>query len=238
MSRVRSRLLLPSLSAAVLLGSAGPAGAQVTVVDEGTFSLFRDGVRAGREDFSIRASAGLGGSAFVAQGNVLLGESRLSVALNADSAGAPLRVQVTLREGQADVGTVSGESRGGIWLGRTVRPDGESAREVRLPPGTVALEQDVVHQLWFAVRGGARALTLLSPRALALREARLEEAGADAVAIGLRELPARRWVLRAADGATLREVWTDAEGRLLRVRDPASGTEALRDEAPAETPAR
>lgn len=239
MSPSALRSLRSATVALVLLGAVRTAAqAQVTLVDEGTFSLHLGGSRIGREDFSIRAAPGLGGSAYVAQGNVLLGENRLSIALNADSSGLPLRVQLSVRQEGREVETISGEARRGVWMGRAVRADGESAREFRLPAGTIAAEEGVVHQWWFVIRGGARPLTLLSPRTLTLREVRLEDGGEDRVLLGLRELPARRWVVRDADGRLEREVWTDPQGRLLRLRVPAQELEALRDEPPPETPTR
>jgi hypothetical protein len=229
------------LTPILLLGSllaATPALAQVRLVDEGTFSLFVEGERVGREDFSIRAAPGAGGSTFVAQGNVLRGEQRLSVALNADSAGFPLRFQLTVRVDGRETETILGEARRGIWMGRAVRSGGESAREFRLPPGAIAAEEDVVHQVWFVVRAaGGRTLALLSPRTLALRQVAVEDGGADVVRLGTLELDARRWVLRPVDGGEpVREVWTDAEGRVLRVRVAARGLDALRDDAPSGAP--
>ncbi len=236
---LRTRSLLTALSGSLLtfLSAATPALAQVRLVDEGTFSLFVEGQRVGREDFSIRAAPGAGGSAFVAQGNVLRGEQRLSVALNADSTGLPLRFQLTSRVDGRDVETILGEARRGIWMGRAVRSGGESAREFRLPPGAIAAEDDVIHQVWFVVRyGGGRTLALLSPRTLALRQVAVEDGGADRVRLETLEVDARRWVLRPVDGGEpVREVWTDQEGRILRLRVASRGLEALRDEVPSET---
>ena len=41
---------------------------------------------------------------------------------------------------------------------------------------------------------------------------------------------------RRTDETWLREVWADAQGRLLRVRLPGMNVEATRDEPPPETP--
>ena len=212
------------------------AGAQVHLVDEGTFTLFENGERVGREDFSIRAAPGPGGSAFVAQGNVLIGNRRLSVALTADSAGFPLRYSLEeTRDGQP-VERIAGEASRGVWRGRAVRPADESVREFRLPANTMALEDGVVHQLWFVLQQvSGPPPTLLVPRALTLRQVVVQDAGPDRVTIGLREVVARRWVIRAAgDSLPLREAWTDLNGLLLRMRIPSEGLEALRDEPPAE----
>lgn len=210
--------------------------AQVTLVDEGTFSLFVGDVRVGREDFSIRAAPGPGGSAYVVQGNVTMGDERITVALNADSAGHPLRFQLEALVQDRTVETISGESRRGLWMGRALRDRGESAREFRLPSDAIAAVDGVIHHLWFVVRQGAgRTVTLLLPRNLSLREVALEDAGADSVALGLRAFAARRWVIRPVDElAPVVEVWTDPLGRLLQVRIPSRDLEARRDEPPAE----
>jgi hypothetical protein len=55
--------------------------------------------------------------------------------------------------------------------------------------------------------------------------------------IGVDELDAQKFILRSADGrGAIREVWTDAQGRLLRLRIPSEEFEAVRDELPPETP--
>jgi hypothetical protein len=212
----------------------GASGAQVTVIDEGTFTLLVGGERVGREDFSIRAARGAGGAAFVAQGSMLAGERRELVALNIDSLGAPLRFQLERREGADVVETYQGTIDRGVWTGRSARAGGESAREIRLPPGSLAAEPAVIHHLWLLLRfnrGGA--VRLFSPRTLIQQSVILESVGEDSVAIGRRQLRARHWTVRpAAGGAVLWELWADPRGRLLRVVDVGRGIEALRDEPP------
>lgn len=211
-----------------------PSGAQVVVLDEGTFSLLRSGERVGREDFSIRGSRGQG-SGFVAQGNLLSGERRRSVVLTADSAGTPLRFQQDTRQADAVVETVLGEQQRGVWSSRILGRDRESAREFRLPLDTFVAETGVLHHLWFVLRfGGGRDLTLLRPSGPVQTGISIEEQAPDRVRIGTQEIIARRWVLRRTEDAqVLWDVWTDAQGRLLRAVDRATGLEALRDDPPA-----
>jgi hypothetical protein len=92
-----------------------------------------------------------------------------------------------------------------------------------------------MHHLWLVMRFGRDRETLvIGPRTLSQRRTRVEEVGAERVALGLRELPARHWAVRdQAGGALLWEVWTDTAGRLLRVLDPRTSLEAIRDEPPA-----
>lgn len=210
-------------------------GAQVTIVDEGTFSITVAGVRVGREDFSIRRTA-LG--TLVAQGNVLRGDIRATVVLNTDSVGAPERFRYNSNRSGRDEEQVSGERRVTVWSGLVTRPGGQSGREFRLPDGVRGADDGVLHHLWFVLRfRGSGATTLLQPRTMAIHSIVIEDAGTDRVTIGLDELDAHKWNVRFPDGdVPFREVWIDAQGRLLRVRIPAEELDATRDEPPPETP--
>jgi hypothetical protein len=213
---------------------ATPTAAQVTVVDEGTFTISAAGQRVGREDFSIRTARGAGGAAFVAQGTVLAGDRRELVALNIDSLGTPLRFQLERREGATVVETYQGTMDRGVWTGRLAHADGESARELRLPDRAIAAEPEVIHHLWLVLRFASNgAVITLSPRTLIQRSVSLADLGEDSVLVGRRQLPARRWEVRpTAGGDALWELWADSRGRILRAVDSRRGIEAIRDEAP------
>ncbi len=195
-----------------------------------------NGERIGREDFSLRAGRGAEGG-YVAQANLLNGEQRRSVVLTVDSLGAPLRFQLDTREGGKVVASVAGQRDRQIWSGRTVRAGVESAREFRLPRDTFIAESGVIHHLWLVLRlGEGRPVTLLVPSGPTELRVSVEELAPDRVTLGLRELVARRWVLRLQeDGTILWELWTDSAGRLLRAVHRTSALEALRDDPPAET---
>jgi len=231
-------LRLLALLALLLVGAPPvPLAGQALVLDEGTFSLFMNGERIGREDFSLRAARGSGGG-YIGQGNLLNGEQRRTVVLTVDSAGAPLRFQLDTREQGKAVASVVGQLERQIWSARIVRAGVESAREFRLPPDTFIAEQGVIHQLWFVLRlGEGRSITLLSPSGPTQVRVMLEEQAPDRVQLGLREFVARRWVLRRLeDGVVLWELWTDPAGRLLKAANRTSAFEALRDDPPVETP--
>ena len=126
--------LAPSIVLALALAQWPTAAwAQVTVVDEGTFSLSVAGARVGREDFSIRRTTD---GSFVAQGNVLRGDVRGTVVLSTDSAGNPDRYRFDSNRSGRDEEHVTGERRAILWSGLATTPAGETGREFRLPPAT------------------------------------------------------------------------------------------------------
>lgn len=223
----------------VMAAAALPLRAQVTILDEGTFTHSVNGTRVGREDFSIRAARSAPGAVFVAQANVLAGESRRTVVLNADSLGVPVRFQLESRDANVVVGSVVGERQRSVWSGRILTEQRESARELRLPDDVYVAEPGVVHALWFVLRfGRERDVVLFTPSGPTQQTVRLTPASADSVIVAGRVLAAERWALTRADSTLLWEVWADRAGRILRARHPASGLDALRDDPPAETTAR
>lgn len=224
----------------LLVAIAAPLQAQVTILDEGTFSHSVNGTRVGREDFSIRAARSAPGAVYVAQANVLQGETRRTAVLNADSLGGPVRFQLESRDANTLVGSVVGERQRSVWSGRILTQTRESARELRLPDDTFVSEAGVVHALWFVLRfGQGRDVVLFAPSGPSVQAVRLAKGDADSVVVAGRALAAERWTISAvADGALLWEVWMDPSGRILRARHPASGLEALRDDPPSETASR
>lgn len=225
----------------ILLALAPPAlHAQVTILDEGTFSRSVDGTRVGREDFSIRAARSAPGAVYVAQANVLEGENRRTVVLNADSLGGPVRFQLESREANRVVGRVVGERQRSVWSGRILTERRESARELLLAADVYIAEAGVVHALWFVLRfGQARDVVLFAPSGPSQDTVRVTKGSADSVTVAGQRLAAERWTVHdASDASVLWEVWLDASGRILRARHPASGLEALRDDPPAETVSR
>src|SRR5689334_7417765 len=104
---IRSSLVRRVAGVAVLSILAVPLRAQVVVVDEGILTISVAGERVGREDFSIRRNVTEGG--FIAQGNVLRGDSRATVALSTDSSGLPIRFQIERFVAGRRVENTSGE---------------------------------------------------------------------------------------------------------------------------------
>ncbi len=225
----RPRIVL----AALVLLSTGPLAAQVTSVDEGSFTIVREGERVGREDFSIRSAPSANGRVLVAQGNSVTGGRRIAPALNADTTGFPSRYQLEVRVDGRVVESVSGQVSRNHYEARTLRADGESAREFRLPSGTVIADDDVLHQLWFIVRRGVGVtVPVLVPRRSVVEMVRVEFAGVERLTIDNREILARHLVLTTQGSGVSRDAWVDTGGRLLKAAIPSLKIVAVRDEAP------
>ncbi|MBI3567003.1 MAG: hypothetical protein HY084_02210 [Gemmatimonadetes bacterium] len=212
---------------------ATSAGAQVISVDEGSFALVRDGERVGREDFSIRSAPSAGGRMYVAQGTVVLGAHRLAPGLNADTSGFPERYEIEVRDDRQVTETYSAQTARDHYTSRAQREDGESAREFRLPPGTVAAEDDVIHQLWFIVRRGPGAtVPVLVPRRGVIDTARVELVGRERLTIDVRGFDAQHLRVRRVKEGVVDDVWVDQAGRLLKVVEPSRRLVAVREEGP------
>jgi len=217
---------------AALLLAGPPFPAQVTSLDEGSFTLSRDGERVGREDFSVRSAPGAGAPVLVAQGRLTLGSRRLAPGLNADTSGFVLRYQNEIRIDGRVVETYSGVTARDHYTSRVQRPDGESAREFRLPPGTVAVDDEVVHQLWFVARRGPGAVVpVLVPRRNLVETVHVVLVGLERVTIDVRDFETTHLTLRTDGTGVVRDVWIDARGRMLKASIPGTRMVAVRDDA-------
>ena len=226
---------IPALFAtAVALSLAAPVlSAQVATVDEGSFTITRNGERIGREEFTIRRTPGADGQAvLVSTATVAYDDRRMAPALRTDSAGVPIAYALEVKAGTE----VQEQLKGAVGRGRfsavTRTPKGESAREYLVTDGALVLDDEVYHQYFFVARArSAGAVPVVIPRRNAQVMMRVEEAGEGSVTVAGRALPARHVVLREPSG-TRREVWVDAQGRVLRVELPALGIVVTRDDPP------
>lgn len=222
------RPLLLALLPALLL--PGPLSGQAVTVDEGSFTVTRDGQPMGREQFRIIRRVSGGNVVYVANATAAYGDRRLSPALETDTAGAPLAYVVEVRTGAELQEKLSGRIGRGRFSARMQSPRGESGKEYIVADGALILDEDVFHQYYFlADRVGA--VPVVVPRRNVQMAMRVEPKGDATVVIGGRSLPARHMTLTAADGST-RDIWLDAEGRVLKVAIPARGVLAVRDDPP------
>ena len=226
MNPLRVSLVLLCLAARNVAG-------QATVVDEGSFTIARGGDRAGREDFSIRHVPTTAGTfETLTRGLVVDGTRRLTVDLSADSTGLPARYQSkTTGEGMADE-SYRAEVLGHRYSARSVRSSGEAARELLLPNAALLVEDGVLHLLEFVVARGAGTVPAVVPSRGVIVTLTVEDAGPDRVAIALQSVPAHKYIVREGASALVREVWTDARGRLLKVSIPSEHLVGIRDDAP------
>jgi hypothetical protein len=221
---------------AVLAFSAGtalPAFAQVTTLDEGVFAISRNGTAVGRESFSIKSSpGGMGGPVVQARATVSYDDRRLTPVLRADSIGSPTEYQLEVRAGANASEVLKGVIRRGRFSATMQTPRGENLKEYVVSEGALVLDEDVFHQYYFLARGNRRGdVPVVVPHRNVQVVMRIEERGAASVTVGGQAIPARALALIDPSGAT-REIWVDSQGRVLKVSIPSRGILALREEPP------
>jgi hypothetical protein len=224
----------PIVTAFAAVALAAPVlSAQVTTVDEGSFTITRRGERIGREEFTVRRTPGAEGQAvLVASATVAYDDRRIAPALRTDSAGAPIAYALEVRAGTEVQEQLKGALGRGRFSAVTRTPRGESAREYIVTDGALILDDEVYHQYYFlarAARGGT--VPVVIPRRNAQVVVRLEDGGATTITIGGRALAARRLTLREPGGG-VRTLTVDAQGRVLQVELPAQGIVVTRDDPP------
>jgi hypothetical protein len=229
---------LPALALAWSLLSAQAASGQGPRLDVGSFTLFVNGQREGREQFSLQSMKSADGGVFELRAESAMGDRRTAVRLETDSAGTPVRYAVEERKGASVSLRLGGQRIRGRFatLARSTR--GEAAREYMLSAGAIVLEHDGVHQYAMLVRGRRASvgdtvvvptLTPIENRQGTVRLVLVSKTDTVTVAGTTREALCWRAMVGADD---LRIIWADADGRILRLRIPARGFEALRDDVP------
>lgn len=220
-----------ALGATLSLAAAAPAAAQVVTVDEGSFTISRNGQKVGREEFRIRRTPAGAGAEYMASATVAYGDRRLSPDLRCDAAGTPLAYRVEVRQGDATEERLTGQVGRGRFTALLKTPRGESTREYVMPDGALVLDDGVFHQYYFAAQGNRSGPTpVVVPRRNAQLTVRVDRKGSEAVVIGGQRIEASHLVL--ADGTGSRDVWVDGAGRVLKVSIGSNGVTAERDEPP------
>lgn len=228
-----SATALATLSLAALSEGRAQGSQGARVFDQGSFTITTGGDRTGREDFRIEGTPGASGMEYVARATVVFGDRRLTPRLSSDSTGAPSAYVIESKGSTSGTERWSGSIARGRVSARINSPRGESAREYIVTEGALIIDDDVFHQYYFvARRSGATTIPIVVPRRNTQLVLRLTSAGSERVTIGSRELEARHLVLTEPGGDT-RDVWVDAEGRVLKVAIPSRKLVALRDDPPA-----
>jgi hypothetical protein len=226
-----------SIAAALTLGLPSLSPAQVITVDEGSFSIFRGGTRPadriGQESFTIRRTKGAGGEVVVANATVTFDTEHLAPALRTDTSFSPLAYQVEVRTG-TDVERLRGRIGGGRFSAQLKNARGESSKEYIVSDGALILDDDIFHQYYFLVqraRGGSATIPVVIPRRNTQETMRVQLAGNDQVRVGTTSVEARHFTVTEPGGAT-RQIWADAQGRILKVRLDGGNITAIRDDLP------
>ena len=219
-------------------GTEVAASAQGPRLDVGSFTLYVNGQRAGREQFSLQSITSPDGGAYELRAESAIGERRSAVRLETDSAGTPVRYAVEERAGAVVALRLGGQRIRGRFatLARSTR--GEAAREYLLSAGAIVLEEEGVHQYAMLVRsrrlapGDTLAIPTLTPienRQSSVRLVLVSRTDSVTIAGSRRDAWCWRAVTPAGD---IRTIWADADGRVLRLRIPSRGFEAVRDDIP------
>lgn len=228
-----------TLTFVVALSLALPsvAVAQVTTVDEGSFTITRGGTkpadRIGQESFTIRRTKGPGGDVVVANATVTFDTEHLSPALRTDTSFSPLAYQVEVRTG-TDVERLRGRIGGGRFSAQLKTAKGESSKEYIVSDGALILDDDIFHQYYFLVqraRGGSATIPVVIPRRNTQETMRIQAGANEQVRVGTTSVEGRQYTIQEPTGAT-RQIWADAQGRILKVHLDGSNITATRDELP------
>lgn len=221
---------------ATLLATAPLAVAQTVTLDEGSFRLSVGGKEVGTEVFSIRQNGTGQNAVIIAVGRVVLdsdkGPQELSSELQVSgSTLRPATYEVRVQGSGAE--QIKGRLVGGRFSAQIVSPAGEQMREYLAGEGAVVADEGVAHQYYFLARrfeGKNGRIPVIIPRLNRQVIATVSSAGAEKIAIAGRSFEAQKFVIAPAGNPT-REVWVDAEGRVLRLEIPDRKFVAQRVEA-------
>ena len=216
------------VSASLLVAASGTAAAQPAgVIDEGSFTLTRAGAPYGTESFKIIRRLGTEGSEYIAQCSRTI-EGRITrTSLTTDSAGNPTSYT------RATTGAGQGQLTARRAMNRlTVNEEGAhaSSRDYVFAPGTLILDDDVIHQLYFVTWRDARSVSFVGPGTRTNGQGSLTEVGRENLTIGNASIPAIRFALGSGDDR--REIWVDSNRRLLKVAHPGKQIVGVRDLPP------
>jgi len=209
-------------------------------VDAGSFTILRGGAKIGREVFTIRRTAAPD-VGYLVEGAAVYPTRRLVPVLRTDSTGTPVRYEVEELVADRRQRQLTLQISRGHGSERVQTRQGESASEFKIEAGARLVDDDIFAQYYFIARtvmhlppprtGPALVVPLLIPRLAGtvaapvsvVGDERLDIAGQSRAAMHLRVEPT---------GSEPRDVWADAEGRVLRVSIPGRGIVASRDDVP------
>jgi hypothetical protein len=207
---------------------AAPATAQsFGVVDEATFTITRAGAPFGTETFKIIRRLGANGAEYIAQCMRTTEGRVVRTALTIDSSGNPTSyTRATTGSRPSHITARRAANK------LTVNEEGPTAssRDYVFAAGSLILDDDVLHQLYFVTWREPRTIGFVAPAAKTSGQGVLSEVGSESVTVGRTTVPATRYTF--GEGDDRREIWIDSRRRLLKVAHPARQLIGTRDQLP------
>jgi hypothetical protein len=197
------------------------------VIDDASFTLTRAGVPFGNESFKIVRRLGAEGFEYVAQCTRTIEGRILRTSLSMDSSGNPTSYMRT------STGANAGQLTARRAMNRlTVNEQGAqaSSRDYVFAPGTIILDDDVIHPLYFVTWRDHADLGFVELGGRVAGKATLTEVAREDITIGNTTIPAVRYAFGSGDDK--REIWVDSERRLLKVALAARQIVGTRDHPP------
>lgn len=224
---MRAYGLIPAVFALV----ATRGRAQTAPVDQGSFTVTKAGVPFGSESFLIiRQPVSEGASYTLSSTRVIQGRT-IRTSLKTDSMGYPITYMRQEVGGSPATLTATGQNFGRLTVNLS-KGDDRSSKDYLIKPGTLILDDDLLHQLYFVcLNDHPRSIPYVSPESQGSATGTLAAVGTDDVELGNKARVAGRHY-SFGSGDEKREIWIDSSGRLLRVSIPGRQIEAVRDEPP------
>ena len=95
----------------------------------------------------------------------------------------------------------------------------------------MAVDDEIVHQLWFIVRRGVGAVVpVLVPNRNVVEQVRVDRMGLERLTIDTRDIEVTHLRLVTLGSKVTRDVWVDAAWRIVKAEIPALRLLAVRDD--------
>jgi hypothetical protein len=213
--------------ALLVLAAAAPAQTS-GVVDEATFTFTRDGSSYGTEAFKIVRRRGADGVEYLSQCTRTMDGRVVKTVLTTDGDG-----NATNYTRNTTGGAVAQLIARRALNRLTVNEEGaqSSSRDYVFSPGTLILDDDVIHQFYFVTWRDPRNFAFVTPGGRTSAQGILTEVGRENVDIGGASIPATKFSFGSGDAK--REIWVDSGKRLLKVTYPARRIVGVRDLPPS-----
>ena len=212
-----------AFAAAALAAPVTGQNAAALRIDEGSFRITIDGTDVGTERFVIRRTSTSPDALIDATGRVSL-DARPDVLTAVRIAAETLRAadyQVRIESAPEEI--YSGRVTGRRVTARVVSSAGENLREYLVSEGAEVIDESVAHQHYFLARrarAGETRIPVISPREGRQHFVQVEIAGDESLTIAGQTVTARKLVIRP-DQREARQVWVDAQDRVLKLELPA-----------------